>query len=103
MSQIANYILSSVDTTTLLNWDAETSLTDLKENVKYHVFKYTGYDRVSVDLEDNILVIQALTQLGVQTLLRYNVSNGREIYGRVRSCGFTHQNMLELGQFKTVH
>lgn len=103
MSQIANYILSTVDTTTMLNWDGETTLTDLKENIKCHVFKYTGYRLASVDLEDNILTIQALANDGVQTLLRYNVSTGQEIYGRVRHCGFTRRNMMEIGQFKTVH
>ena len=95
MSEIANFVLSKMDTTTLLNWDGETSIDDLKENIKSHIKRFSGWT-TSVDIYAGQLFVKAKGRGGVITILRYDTTTNREVYGRVKHCGFTERNLQEI-------
>ena len=101
MSEIANHILTTMDTITLLNWDGVTPIADLKENIKVLVKKATGWDKTHVDFDGSILSIEALDRGDITTILKYDAITGREIYGRVRNCGFTARNLQEIREVLT--
>lgn len=98
----------------LLNWDGETSKTDMLENIRSHIHSFCGWKSIRVDFTDGILTIEVekerhdtVTDLVLdvptaykcvdrETLLKYHIKHGREIIGRLRHCGITYERLMEL-------
>ena len=100
MSEVAKIILAQRSNLSLLNWDGETSVDDLLENIKLRVRKATGWDKLNVSMGGGVLTIRAIDRGVVETLLVYNNQTGREVYGRLKQCGITASNIEELKGFK---
>lgn len=99
MSNIANIIIeNAMSNRSLLNWDGETSHDDMIENIRSHVSNHTGWKYLSINFESDTLKIYAKNRPEdtPEFLLSYNVKTGREIYGRIRTVGFSLKNIDEL-------
>jgi hypothetical protein len=63
----------------------------LKE-VSEKVAQFTGWEKVEVTLVGDVLNIECEQY----ALLRYNLRNGQELYGRVRQVGFNFDDLKDL-------
>ncbi len=87
----------------LLNWDGETSKADMLENIRRHIKRFNGWDRIYAEFEDGVLKIAAMNSKGdVEHLLRYNPVTGRELYGRLRHVSITYALLKELEVLPTL-
>lgn len=97
---------------TILCWDGSNSKADLLENIRHYVSNHTGHQKLAVSFENGKLEIHAeilYTPAQVHDsmlpppesmpdyvhLLTYHVDSGREIYGRLRHCGFYYPHLAE--------
>lgn len=103
----------------ILCWDGINSKEDLIENIRHYVSNFTGHKLLSVTFENGVLEIWAKTKYqpshtrdsmlpppdavdDQEHLLSYNVNTCREIYGRMRHCGFYGAHYEELKALLTA-
>lgn len=65
---------------------------EILKEVSLRITDFTGWQKVDVVLNDDVLHVECEQQL----LLRYNLRTGQEIYGRVRHVGFRAEDLVDL-------